>query len=87
MTELRNTDGGRILLGLLILAIGAFLVLINLQLSSFKVVGLWPLFLIVPGAIMLSMVIIVSPPQTRPLRPLHGESSYPDQFHQGPLVW
>jgi len=33
------------------------------------------------------MVIIVSPPQTRPLRPLHGESSYPDQFHQGPLVW
>jgi len=59
MTELRNTDAGRILLGLLILTIGAFLVLINLQLSSFQVVGLWPLFLIVPGAIMLSMVIIV----------------------------
>ena len=40
MTELRNTDAGRILLGLLILTIGAFLVLINLQLSSFQVVGL-----------------------------------------------
>ena len=68
MTELRNTDAGRILLGLLILTIGAFLVLINLQLSSFEVVGLWPLFLIVPGAIMLSMVIIVSPPQSSGIR-------------------
>lgn len=84
---MRNTDGGRILLALLILAIGTFLVLVNLQLSSFEVVGLWPLFLIVPGAVMLSLAVVVTPPQSRPLRPLHGEPTYPDQMHQGPLVW
>lgn len=75
-------------MALLILAIGGFLVLVNLQLSSFEVVGLWPLFLIIPGAVMLSIVVISSPAhaQTSTLRPLHGDPTFPDQF-QGPLVW
>ncbi len=80
-------DAGRILLGLFILAVGGFLVLINLQLSSFQVVGLWPLLLIVPGVVLLSTAVVLSPPPTQPLRPLHGDTRFPDQFHQGPLVW
>lgn len=86
---MRTTDAGRVLLALLILAIGGFLVLVNLQLSSFEVVGLWPLFLIVPGVVMLSLAVVVTPRQSRPhpLRPLHGDPTFPDQFHQGPLVW
>lgn len=86
---MRHTDIGRVLLALLILAIGGFLVLVNLQLSSFQVVGLWPLLLIVPGAVMLSVAVAASPTHSRPnpLRPLHGETTLPDQFNQGPLVW
>jgi hypothetical protein len=88
VTAVRKLDFGRVLLGLLILAIGGFLVLINLQLMSFEVVGLWPLFLIVPGAVLLSLAVILAPRegQASPLRPLHGDT-YPDQFRQGPLVW
>ncbi len=85
---MRSTDGGRIIVALLILAIGGFLVLVNLQLSSFDVVGLWPLLLIVPGAVLLSVAVVLAPPagRTTALRPLHGET-FPDQLHQGPLVW
>lgn len=84
---MRKVDTGRVLLGLFILAIGGFLTLINLQLSSFDVVGLWPLFLIIPGVVLLSLAVILTPPQTRALRPLHGDTTFPDQFNQGPLVW
>jgi len=80
-------DVGRVLVGLFILAIGGFLVLVNLQLSSFRIVGLWPLLLIVPGVVLLSLAVVVGVPETRPLRPLHGDT-YPDQVqHQGPLIW
>jgi len=84
MNELRKREGGRVFLGLLILSIGAFLTLVNLQLASLQVVGLWPLFLIIPGSVALSLAVMITPPESRPLRPLHGD---PDQFRGGPLVW
>ncbi len=86
---MRKVDGGRILLGLLIVAVGGFLTLISLQLYSYGIMGLWPLALIVPGIIMLSLAVVLNPStETRtPLRPLHQED-YPEQMHHhGPLVW
>jgi hypothetical protein len=86
---LGKVDAGRILLGLVILALGGFLVLVNLQLSSHQILGLWPLFLIVPGVGLLSLAVILSPSrESKPLRPLHGDASLPDEMHhRGPLIW
>lgn len=83
-------DLGRVFLGFVILAVGGFLVLVNIKLTSFEIVGLWPLLLIVPGAVFLCLAVIMAPPQapqSRPLRPLHGEAGMPPEMHQGPLIW
>jgi len=86
---LRRVDSGRIVLGLVILALGGFLILINLQLSSYEILGLWPLFLIVPGVLLLSLAIVLNPSrESKPLRPLHGDAYFPDELHhRGPLIW
>lgn len=46
-------DGGRAMRGSLLIAFGALLLMRNLDLFQFNVLGLWPLFLILFGAQML----------------------------------
>jgi len=84
---MRKIDFGRIALGLIILAFGGFLVIVNLRLTSYEILGLWPLLLIVPGVVLLSLAVVLNPQESKPLRPMHGESRFPDEIHRGPLLW
>ncbi len=73
---------------MVVLALGGFLVLVNLRLSRYEILGLWPLLLIVPGVVLLSLAVVVSPQDQRPnpLRPTHADDDYPE-VHRGPLLW
>lgn len=82
---MRRLDIGRLALGLVILGLGGFLVLINLQLTSYEIIGLWPLLLIVPSVILLSLAVIVTPQESKPLRPMHGDTY--DDLHRRTLIW
>jgi len=84
---MRRIEFGRVVLGLIILAFGGFLVLVNLQLTSYDILGLWPLLLIVPGVILLSLAVVLNPQESKPLRPMHHDSRFPDEVHRGPLLW